>query len=97
MLKYTHKSSFLRIYSDTIHTYYLIFYKGLNFSLFYSKRFTNYGTTVPNPIFENGKLYMRLSSNQTCPADKNKTITSIIDFVCDKDILVSKYERQFAH
>lgn len=51
------------------------------------KRFKNYGTATPDPIFENGKLFMEFHSDEKCShADKN--ITSVINFVCDEKIQV---------
>lgn len=47
------------------------------------KRFKNFGTTVPNPVYENGRLFMKFDSNEKCNGlDKN--VTSIINFVCDE-------------
>lgn len=51
------------------------------------KRFKNFGTTVPDPVYENGRLLMKFNSNEKCNGlDKN--VTSIINFVCDETALV---------
>lgn len=52
------------------------------------KRFTNYGNTVPDPTFENGKLFMNFTSNEKC-TNKDTNITSIINFICDETIQVN--------
>lgn len=45
-------------------------------------RFKNYGSTVPDPVFEDNKLLMRFSSNEKCNATHN--YRSSINFICDK-------------
>lgn len=55
-------------------------------------KFKNYGTTVSNPTYENGKLFMKFSSNEKCNGNPNKTVTSIINFVCDEMIQVHMFE-----
>lgn len=51
------------------------------------KRFKNYGTAIPDPMFENGKLFMKFDSNEKC-SGTDKNITSVINFVCDETIQV---------
>lgn len=46
------------------------------------KRFKNYGITEPNPVYENGRLFMKFASNEKCNGT-DKNITSIINFICD--------------
>lgn len=50
-------------------------------------RFKNYGTTVTEPTFENGKLFMKFTSQEKC-TNSGQNITSIINFVCDETIQV---------
>lgn len=54
------------------------------------KQFKNYGTTIPDPMYENGKLFMKFNSNEKCTDEKNsdKNVTSVINFVCDGTIQV---------
>lgn len=54
------------------------------------QRFKNYGSTVSDPIFENGKLFMTFTSNEKCNGS-DKNITSIINFLCDESIEVIQY------
>ncbi|XP_031627910.1 cation-independent mannose-6-phosphate receptor isoform X2 [Contarinia nasturtii] len=56
------------------------------------KRFKNYGTTVTDPTYENGKLFMKFTSDEKCNATTNKYITSIINFVCDEMIELGQPE-----
>lgn len=52
------------------------------------KRFKNYGTAVPDPIYENGKLFMKFISDEKC-SSQDKNISSILNFVCDENIHVN--------
>lgn len=45
-------------------------------------RFKNYGSTVPEPILEDGKLLMRFTSDEKCNATHK--YRSTINFICDK-------------
>lgn len=47
-------------------------------------RFLNYGSTVPDPVF-NSTLYMEFNSKTVCPTDHTKNITSKINFICSRD------------
>lgn len=51
------------------------------------KRFKNYGTTVTDPTYENGELFMKFTSPEKCDGS-DKNITSIINFDCDERIQV---------
>lgn len=48
-----------------------------------TKRFKDFGTTVTDPTFENGRLFMKFTSNEKCEG-ANKNITSINNFICDE-------------
>lgn len=47
------------------------------------KRFRNYGTTIPDPIYKNGRLFMKFTSNEKCDGS-DQNITSVINFICDE-------------
>ncbi|KAJ6638492.1 Cation-independent mannose-6-phosphate receptor, partial [Pseudolycoriella hygida] len=49
-----------------------------------SKKFVNYGSTVADPTYENGKLFMHFTSNEKCNVTHN--ISSHINFNCDTSI-----------
>lgn len=51
------------------------------------KRFTNSGTTVPDPTFKDGKLFMTFTSDEKCKT-QNINISSIINFECDENVQV---------
>lgn len=59
-----------------------------------SFRFKNYGSTVPDPVFKDGKLFMRFPSNEKCNATHN--YRSTIDFICDKDTTVIAHRNHSA-
>lgn len=55
-----------------------------------TERFKNYGTAIADPIFENDKLFMKFTSDEKCNGT-NKTITSLINFICDETIQVGRF------
>lgn len=50
-------------------------------------RFKNFGSTVPQPTFENNKLFMKFESNEVCK--DNEKYSSLINFICDSSSPVS--------
>lgn len=50
------------------------------FILLLNCRYVNVGSTIANPVFENGELLMHFPSNEKCTATEN--FASVIDFNC---------------
>ncbi|KAG4079051.1 hypothetical protein HA402_001706 [Bradysia odoriphaga] len=55
-----------------------------------SKKFVNYGSTVANPTYENGNLFMHFTSMEKC--NETHYISSHINFNCDTSIEIGHPE-----